>query len=430
VSGFSEGTGTGVVGHSSQGTGVSGHSDGSGTGVEGTSEQGTGVSGTTQGNSAGVAGRNAGTGPGVSGNSAQGDGVSGFSEGTGTGVVGHSSQGTGVSGHSDGSGTGVEGASEQGTGVSGTSRQGTGMSGFSAEGTAVAGISAQGTGVYGRHTDGSPFASPRPGPTGVFGESAGTGTGVEGTSAAGAGIKGSSHDGIAVIGRSGHSESGGFGFGFAPNQAPGVMGTSFNGDGVHGFSLNGVGVRAAGASVGISATASGGLAGDFQGNVRVSGVLIKGGGGFKIDHPLDQANRYLTHSFVESPEMKNLYDGVVHLDDEGQATVELPTWFGALNEAFRYQLTPIGGPAPGLHVSRTLADNRFSIAGGEPAMDVCWQVTGVRRDAWALAHPIVVEEDKAPEEQGFYLHPQEHGQPTERDLASLRSSPLQPLPAE
>jgi hypothetical protein len=32
------------------------------------------------------------------------------------------------------------------------------------------------------------------------------------------------------------------------------------------------------------------------------------------DHPLDSANKYMNHSFVESPEMKNVYDGVAVLD--------------------------------------------------------------------------------------------------------------------
>ena len=40
---------------------------------------------------------------------------------------------------------------------------------------------------------------------------------------------------------------------------------------------------------------------------------------FKIDHPLDPANKYLYHSFVESPDMKNIYDGVVVVDSNGEA---------------------------------------------------------------------------------------------------------------
>ena len=40
--------------------------------------------------------------------------------------------------------------------------------------------------------------------------------------------------------------------------------------------------------------------------------------------------------------MKNVYDGVVVTDDDGDAMVELPEWFEALNRDFRYQLTVIG----------------------------------------------------------------------------------------
>ena len=64
-----------------------------------------------------------------------------------------------------------------------------------------------------------------------------------------------------------------------------------------------------------------GLAGKFVGNVQVTGNLSKGGGSFKIDHPLDPENKYPT-SFVESPDMKNIYDGNVTTDANGEATVE------------------------------------------------------------------------------------------------------------
>ena len=42
------------------------------------------------------------------------------------------------------------------------------------------------------------------------------------------------------------------------------------------------------------------------GGLSVSGNLTKGSGSFKIDHPLDPGNRYLFHSFVESPDMTTL----------------------------------------------------------------------------------------------------------------------------
>ena len=60
-----------------------------------------------------------------------------------------------------------------------------------------------------------------------------------------------------------------------------------------------------------------GYAGSFNGRVAVIGTLSKGGGSFKIDHPLDPANKYLSHSFVESPDMMNIYNGNVTTDADG-----------------------------------------------------------------------------------------------------------------
>ena len=152
------------------------------------------------------------------------------------------------------------------------------------------------------------------------------------------------------------------------------------------------------------------------GNMNVQGTLSKSAGSFRIDHPLDPENKTLSHSFVESPDMKNLYDGVVTLDASGAARIELPAWFEALNQTFRYQLTAIGVPSPGLYVSDEIAGNRFSIAGGTPGARVSWQVTGSRHDAYAKAFPIPVEEDKADDERGRYLAPAAYGQPPERAI--------------
>jgi len=128
----------------------------------------------------------------------------------------------------------------------------------------------------------------------------------------------------------------------------------------------------------------------------VLGAIFKAGGGFKIDHPLDPANKWLYHSYVESPDMKNVYDGVVELDAGGQATVTLPAWFEALNKDFRYQLTAIGMPAPNLHILQEVTSNQIIIAGGNPFQRVSWQVTGIRQDDWANANRVPEEEPKTP----------------------------------
>jgi len=106
-----------------------------------------------------------------------------------------------------------------------------------------------------------------------------------------------------------------------------------------------------------------------------------------------------------------VYDGVVTTDARGEATVELPPYFGALNRDLRYQLTPVGVAMPDLHVSGTVAANRFTIAGAEASSEVCWQISGIRQDAYSEAHPLVVESAKKGREKGKYLNPVEHGKP-------------------
>jgi hypothetical protein len=185
-----------------------------------------------------------------------------------------------------------------------------------------------------------------------------------------------------------------------------------------GTASNGAGVVGRGRIYGVAGTAltttaygvySEGNAG-VHGNLEVTGAITKGSGSFKIDHPLDPANRYLSHSFVESPDMMNIYNGNVVTDADGVATVELPSYFEALNRDPRYQLTVIGSFAAA-QISQEISDNRFAIRTSEPDVKVSWQVTGIRQDAYAAAHPIVVEEDKPVAERGRYLHPVEHGMP-------------------
>lgn len=176
----------------------------------------------------------------------------------------------------------------------------------------------------------------------------------------------------------------------------GVRGTAFDGSTAYGV-------------YGYASSATTNYAGYFSGNAHVTGTLSKGGGSFRIDHPLDPENKYLQHSFVESPDMKNVYDGVVTLDGKGEATVRLPDYFEALNRDFRYQLTPLGAPGPNLFIAEEISNNCFRIAGGNPGARVSWQVSGIRKDAFANMNRIQVEVEKRPEERGKYLHPEAFG---------------------
>jgi hypothetical protein len=169
--------------------------------------------------------------------------------------------------------------------------------------------------------------------------------------------------------------------------------------------------------------------GFFAGNLNVTGKLTKGGGSFKIDHPLDPANKYLSHSFVESPDMMNVYNGNITTDRHGFATVNLPDYFEALNGDFRYQLTVIGQFAQAI-VANKISANRFVIRTNKPNVEVSWQVTGVRHDAYANRYRIPVEEDKALSEQGYYLHPEVFGQPESRSISAAGKSASQEVMAD
>lgn len=147
----------------------------------------------------------------------------------------------------------------------------------------------------------------------------------------------------------------------------------------------------------------------IPGNLTVAGSLnVTGSKHFKIDDPLDPANKFLYHTSVESPDMMNIYNGTTVLDEKGEAEIQLPDWFEALNRDFRYQLSCIGGFAP-VYVSREIENNTFRIAGGTSGLKVSWQVTGIRHDAYAEAHPSPVEVDKPAGERGHYLHPELFG---------------------
>ncbi len=252
---------------------------------------------------------------------------------------------------------------------------------------------------------------------GILGDNNGGGEAVVGRTSGGVGVG-------AVVGRNDGAGSGVRGFNMS--SGIGVLGQAglFGSTGVAGRFEN---LNATNGSNALEAyTAGPGNAGYFQGNVAITGNLSKASGSFKIDHPLDPENRYLSHSFVESPDMLNIYNGNVVTDGRGEATVELPDYFEALNDDFRYQLTVIGQFAQAI-VGSEIRNNRFTINTSAPRVKVSWQVTGVRKDAWANAHRIQVEEIKPEAERGSYLHPEVLGPDRGRTAQRVRErqSPLQ-----
>jgi hypothetical protein len=350
------------------------------------------------------------------------------------GVYGANSspQGVGVYGISTNTGqfgAGIRGISNalNGSGVQGqttiTTGETTGVSGFinSDEGQAVLGFSnnltGSGVGVSGSANGDASigvYGGVGRGTYGTFGWSAATtATGVGGWNQASTGE---------TRGVSGlvYSDAGAALFGQATATSGLTNGLYATVASTTGRAVEGWATATSGLNYGVygRTSSAAGYAGWFQGRVHVNGTLSKSAGSFRIDHPLDPENRTLSHSFVESPDMKNVYDGVVTTDAAGYATVELPEWFGALNRDFRYQLTVIdGGEAFVLaKVAREIEENRFVVRTSAGNVKVSWQVTGIRQDAYADRHRIPVEEWKPESERGTYLNPDAFGLGPERGV--------------
>ena len=236
------------------------------------------------------------------------------------------------------------------------------------------------------------------------------------------GGNGTSHGGFGIIAQGGNGDT----FGGVGLDASGGGHGSGDGNGNPGLQViggegSGAGHHSGDAMIAFSKAgvngADDGIAGRFIGDLIVTGNLnVTGTKNFKIDHPLDPENKYLVHAAIESAEVLNIYSGNVKLDVNGEAIVELPEWFEAVNRDFRYSLTPVGAPGSGLFIAQEIAHNRFKIAGGTAGMKVSWQVTGVRSDATLLKHPFKAEQDKTAHERGYYLDHKAYDQAEERSI--------------
>jgi hypothetical protein len=425
------GTNYGVLGqsNSASGTGVLGFATANGTnyGVYGQSNStsGTGVHGfapSLSGATYGVYGQS---------DSASGTGVYGLTaatSGTNYGVYGlsYSTNGLGVYGlaaASSGNNYGVYGRSDStfGYGVFGvaTATSGANYGGYffsnSTSGAGVVGLttafsgtnygvvgrsdSTSGTGVYGLagatsgNNSGGWFQSDSPDGRGVVGVA-----GATSGNNSGGWFKSYSPSGVGV-----------FGWAYAPSGY--AYGAYFRSDSTDGFGVAGQATATSGTNYGVyGRTAS---LTDGYGVYSVGRFASTGTKSFQIDHPLDPDNAYLNHYSAEGPEPYNIYRGTVVLDARGEAWVQLPDYFEAINRDPSYHLTAVGAPMPNLHVAVEIQGNRFKIAGGVPGKKVSWEVKAIRNDRWVQEYGYQAEQPKPREHRGKYLHPELYGQPKE-----------------
>ena len=245
------------------------------------------------------------------------------------------------------------------------------------------------------------------------------------------------NDGFGVYGRGGYN--GVRGEVWAPDSSNythygvrGYISAPYGGGSNYGLSgnvgnINSLGGSSYGVSGSSSVTGSGnnyGVYGQTFGTTTGSNYAVYANGdmgasgtkSFVIDHPLDPENKYLKHYCVESPEVLNMYRGTVQLDSKGEAIVELPDYFDAININFSYHLTPIGSPAQ-LYVKEKIREKQFTIAGGEPGTEASWIVYAERNDLYLQQNPKSkkVEIEKT-WEKGKYTMPELYSQPEEMGI--------------
>ncbi len=413
----------------------------------------------------------------ISGVSASTSGTGILGEGTATtgeayGVIGRSASqsGRGVFGEataSSGNTYGMYGRASSSSGI-GVFGEATATSG-STYGILGRSSSTSGAGVFGEATatSGSVYgvqgrASSDSG-IGIFGEATATSGSTRGILG-----RSSSTSGVGVLGEAtatsgntygvyGHASStvgvGVFG-GATATSGPATGGQFFtrsdNGTGVYGYaySTTGTNFGVVGRSespsgrgvVGVAEASTGtnyGVLGRTNSSANGWGVYANGRLGasgtksFQIDHPLRPESHFLNHFCIEAPEPYNLYRGTVTLDAQGEAWVQLPDYFEAINRDASYHLTPIGAAMPNLHVAAEIQGNRFKIAGGAPFKKVSWEVKAVRNDPWVQQYGYQTEQEKPKEYQGLYLHPELYGQPKERGIFyTPTQEPASHLPAK
>ena len=123
--------------------------------------------------------------------------------------------------------------------------------------------------------------------------------------------------------------------------------------------------------------------------------------------PLDPENKYLRHFSMESNEVLNVYRGTILFDANGEAVVELPSYFNDINKNVSYQLTPVGAYMPLYVKEKVNEDNKFVVAGGIAGKEVSWAIHAERNDLYLQKNPHHrdTELEKRPQEKGKYLIP-------------------------
>jgi hypothetical protein len=202
--------------------------------------------------------------------------------------------------------------------------------------------------------------------------------------------------------------------------AAGVLGETFDPDAFGLYAINWDDTAGATGLFATTLATDDNYAGYFNGNVEVVGSVTGAGAAAVMDNPKDPSGSYLYQSAIVGGERVTFYNGNVKIGADKEATVKLPSYFEDINGDPRYQLTVVGKQAQAW-IKRGVQDNTFVIATDTEDVEVSWQVSGVRVDAWAKAKPFKETAAKTGQAKGKYLHPEAYGKPASAGINYERS---------
>lgn len=158
-----------------------------------------------------------------------------------------------------------------------------------------------------------------------------------------------------------------------------------------------------------------------NGNLGATGTKT-----FRIDHPQDPENKFLRHFSIESNEVLNVYRGTTTFDANGNALVQLPSYFNSINRNVSYQLTPVGAYMPLFVKEKVTDNNQFVISGGLAGKEVSWAVYAERNDLYLQQNPQqrTVEIEKRAHEKGLYLMPYLYNASEDKALFNNQPKPI------
>jgi len=279
-----------------------------------------------------------------------------------------------------------------------------------AAGTGVLGVGTNSTANYLTSGSGGAFS-------GIDG-AIGFGAAADGTGLIGIGNNNTSIStligGSGVAGNS--SNVGVYGYATATAGSVGVYGTSIATDGIGTLGINsGLDANA----VGVYGECGGpGWGGIFFDDLGAAGDIYGSTKNFLIDNPENPDSELLRHTSIESPEALVVYRGKIKLNADGEAIVELPSYFVSLTKETEatVQITCVGRPfANGYEWT---GDYSTFMVYGEANREISWMVMADRDDPYMQANrqPVIIKKDGSFKgiSQGSYLHPELYGQPKEK----------------